>query len=106
MTREVDQRVTVIPEVSSTLPIAGAAVAGPAGAAVAWVGQRLLGEHLNKVTAFDYTIKGNWNQLEIKKEKTSSNTLNNIKKLFGLEKNESAVQDNNPIFDIDTSELP
>lgn len=106
VTEEIDQRVTVIPEVSATLPIAGAVVAGPAGAAVVWIGQKILGDQLNKVTAFDYTIKGNWDQPVIKKEKTSTNTLNNIKKLFRLKKNESAVPDTNPIFDSNTSELP
>lgn len=106
VTQEIDQRVTVIPEVSATLPLAGAAVAGPAGAAVAWIGQKILGEQLNKVTAYDYTVKGDWDQLEIKRDKTSKNTLKNIKQLFKLKNNDSAIPDKNPIFDINTSELP
>lgn len=106
LTEKFDQRVTVIPEVSATLPIAGAAVAGPAGAAVVWLGQKLLGSQLNKITAYDYTIKGNWDNPVIKKDKTSKNTLNNIKKLFKLADDKSIDEDENLIFDINTSELP
>ncbi len=80
-----DEKVLVVPQISATLPIAGAAVAGPAGAAVAWVGQKLLGSQLNKVTAMSYTVKGSWSDPVIKKEKLSANALDNLKNLFGLE---------------------
>ena len=106
VTGKIDQVVTVIPEISATLPLAGAAVAGPAGAAVVWLGQKILGDQINQVTAFDYTRKGDWNNPEIKKEKISKNTFNNIKKLFKLGDSEPIVQDGNPIFDENTSELP
>ncbi|MCU7937990.1 MAG: hypothetical protein KZQ64_10065 [gamma proteobacterium symbiont of Bathyaustriella thionipta] len=101
-----DQRVTVIPEISATLPLAGAAVAGPAGAAVVWVGQKLLGDQLNQVTAFDYTIKGNWDDPEIKKDKTNRNTVSKIIKMFGLDKEKSETQNYNPLFDENNSEYP
>ena len=80
-----DEKVLVVPEISATLPIAGAAVAGPAGAAVAWVGQKLLGSQLNKVTAMSYTVKGSWSDPVIKKDELSDNALENLKNLFGLE---------------------
>ncbi len=80
-----DEKVLVVPEISATLPIAGAAVAGPAGAAVAWVGQKLLGSQLNKVTAMSYTVTGSWYDPVIKKGELSDNTLENLKNLFGLE---------------------
>ena len=80
-----DEKVLVVPEISATLPIAGAAVAGPAGAAVAWVGQKLLGSQLNKVTAMSYTVKGRWSDPVIKKDELSDNALENLKNLFGLE---------------------
>ena len=80
-----DQKVLVVPEISATLPIAGAAVAGPAGAAVAWVGQKLLGSQINKVTAMSYTVTGSWSDPVIKKSELSDNTLENLKNLFGLE---------------------
>ncbi len=105
VSEEFDQRVTVIPEVSATLPIAGAAVAGPAGAAVVWVGQKLLGDQINQVTAYDYTIKGNWEQPVIEKDVTSKNTLANLKNIFKLEDDETLAPDSNHIFDINSSEL-
>lgn len=103
---KIDQRVTVIPEFSATLPLAGAAVAGPAGAAVAWVGQRLLGDQLNRVSAFDYTIKGNWDKPIIEREKTGLKTLNSLKQLFNPNEVEPAIEDGNSVFDINSTELP
>ena len=105
-----DQRVTVIPEVSATLPIAGAVVAGPAGAAVVWIGQKLLGEQLNKVTAFNYTVKGSWHNPVIKRDRTNKGTLTDLKKLLdqdidkpGSDKKSDQKSDQqintNPIFD-------
>ncbi|MCP3851264.1 MAG: hypothetical protein GY694_13640 [Gammaproteobacteria bacterium] len=100
VTEKIDQRVTVIPEVSATLPLAGAAVAGPAGAAVVWVGQKILGDQLNQVTAYDYTIKGNWSEPVIKKDKTSGNTLKNLKTLFKHNDENKSPSDASKIFDI------
>ena len=101
--QDFDQRVTVIPNVSATLPIAGAAVAGPAGAAVAWVGQKILGEQLNKITAYDYTVKGTWDEPVIERDKTSKKTLNNVKSLFHFEE---STDDTNKVLDTDESEFP
>ncbi len=102
VSEEINQRVTVIPELSASLPLAGAAVAGPAGAAVVWLGQRLLGDQLNKVTAFDYTITGNWNKPIIKRDKSGVKSINNLKQLLNTKDVESA----NSVFDINSSELP
>ena len=88
-----DEKVLVVPELSATLPIAGAAVAGPAGAAVAWVGQKLLGSQLNKVTAMSYTVKGSWDNPVIKKDSMKATALENLKDLF------SANQDPQPATD-------
>ncbi|MCU7798728.1 MAG: hypothetical protein KZQ70_00950 [gamma proteobacterium symbiont of Lucinoma myriamae] len=106
VTKQFDQRVTVVPEVSATLPLAGAAVAGPAGAAVVWVGQKLLGDQLNRVTAFDYTIKGSWDEPVIVKDKTNRNTLLRIKKAFGLDEDKSEIPQHNPLLDENNSEYP
>lgn len=85
VSKQFNQRVIVIPEVSATLPLAGAAVAGPAGAAVVWVGQKILGEQINKATALDYTITGSWDEPIIKKDKTSEQALNNFRNVFRLD---------------------
>ena len=110
LTERFDQRAIVIPEISATLPLAGAAVAGPVGAVVVWVGQKILGDELNKITAYGYTIKGNWDKPEIKKTKVNSNDLKKIKKIFSIKTfratenksvNKKSVEkkDNNPVFD-------
>lgn len=94
-----DEKVVVVPEISATLPIAGAAVAGPAGAAVAWVGQKLLGSQLNKVTARSYTVKGNWYDPVIEKDELPGNALENIKSLFGIDSKSEQIpeQKNEPV---------
>jgi len=120
VTERFDQRAIVIPEISATLPLAGAAVAGPVGAVVVWVGQQLLGDELNKITAYGYTIKGTWDTPEIKNTKVNRNDLLNIKKIMPVEsigtvksrhlekksfnkksfnKKSLEKKDNNPIFD-------
>ena len=105
LTERFDQRAIVIPEISATLPLAGAAVAGPVGAVAVWVGQRLLGDELNKITAYGYTIKGNWDKPEIKKTRVNNNDLNKIKKIFPTKitratENKSVNKKyNNPVFD-------
>jgi uncharacterized protein YhdP len=98
--KELEQRVTVIPEVSATLPLAGAAVAGPAGAAVVWVGQKILGDEINKATAFDYQVSGSWESPEIQRVKISRKTLEKLKQLLNVEK---ANTNNDPL---QQSDLP
>lgn len=100
-----DQRVTVIPEVSATLPIAGAAVAGPAGAAVVWVGQKLLGERINQVTAFGYTVKGSWQEPVIERDRAGKKDLKNVLAAFGEDANigDGALK---PEFESDDEDLP
>ncbi len=77
ITEKINQQVTVIPEISASLPLAGAAVAGPAGAAVVWLGQKIIGDQLNKVTALHYTITGDWETPIVKRDK--QNLLSNKK---------------------------
>ena len=101
-----DQHVTVIPEISATLPLAGAAVAGPAGAAVVWVGQKILGQQINKITAFGYSIKGDWVKPEVKKEAVNMQGLNLLNSFSPsstpknsiIKKRHFKREDNNPIF--------
>ncbi len=88
-----DEKVVVVPELSATLPIAGAAVAGPAGAAVAWVGQKLLGSQLNKVTAMSYTVQGTWDKPVIEKAHLKTTALDDLKELFNTNQDTGSVTD-------------
>ncbi len=58
-----DELVTVIPSMSSSLPLAGAIAGGPAIGAALYVAQRLLGDELENATWFTHThyaVTGPW----------------------------------------------
>jgi len=55
----------VIPHLGSSLPIVGAVVAGPLGAAAGFVAQGLLGRGLNRVASARYHIGGSWDKPDI-----------------------------------------
>ncbi|MCU7835927.1 MAG: hypothetical protein KZQ83_11840 [gamma proteobacterium symbiont of Taylorina sp.] len=105
--KDLDQQVIVIPEISATLPLAGAAVAGPAGVAIGWVGQKLIGKELNKISAFNYSVTGSWQNPVIERQKNNRVSAENFNKLFNFkhektsaetEKNQSD-ENNNPLFE-------
>ncbi len=60
-----DQYVLAIPHIGNSLPIVGAVVAGPVGAAAGLAVQGLLGKGLNKAASARYHITGSWDQPEI-----------------------------------------
>ena len=78
--------IIAIPNVSGTLPIAGAAVAGPAGAAVVWIGQKILGDKINRITALHYKATGSWDKPKIEKQPLTANALKRISKISGYDK--------------------
>jgi len=58
-----DELVTVIPSMTSSIPIAGAIAGGPAVGAALFVAQRLLGDELEKASSFThkhYSVTGPW----------------------------------------------
>ena len=58
--RDYDQQVQVVPHVGNSLPIVGAVVGGPIGAAAGFAMQGLLGKGLNKAASARYRITGSW----------------------------------------------
>jgi len=60
--RDYDQQVTVVPHVGNSLPIVGAVVAGPIGAAAGIAMQGLLGKGLNRAAGARYHISGSWDK--------------------------------------------
>ncbi|MCX7513811.1 YhdP family protein [Frateuria sp. STR12] len=58
--RDYDQRVYVVPHVGNSLPVVGAVVAGPVGAAAGFAVQGLLGKGLNKAASARYHVTGSW----------------------------------------------
>ena len=63
--KDYDQQALVIPHLGSSLPIVGAVVAGPLGAAAGFVAQGLLGRGLNRVASARYHIGGSWDKPDI-----------------------------------------
>jgi len=57
-----DQQVTVVPHVGNSLPVVGAVVAGPVGAAAGLAVQGLLGKGLNHAAMRRYRITGSWDK--------------------------------------------
>jgi uncharacterized protein (TIGR02099 family) len=57
---DLDQRVTVIPQVSSALPVAAAVLATPVAGAAVLLAQKLLGKQVDKVTQTQYLVTGPW----------------------------------------------
>lgn len=57
-----DQQVRVVPHVGNTLPVVGAVVGGPVGAAAGFAVQGLLGSGLNQAASARYSITGSWDK--------------------------------------------
>ncbi|MBE9525746.1 MAG: hypothetical protein IME94_02135, partial [Proteobacteria bacterium] len=91
--KDFDQKVIVIPEISATLPIAGAMVAGPAGAAIAWIGQKLVGQEINKISAFTYSVQGSWDSPEIERDRSKKPTSTDIKNVLELQETKKTDSD-------------
>lgn len=60
--RDYDQQVVVVPHVGNSLPVLGAVVGGPVGAAAGLAVQGLLGKGLNKTAGARYHVTGSWDK--------------------------------------------
>jgi uncharacterized protein (TIGR02099 family) len=60
--RDYDQQLLVVPHVGNSLPVVGAVVAGPVGAAAGLAVQGLLGRGLNRAASARYSITGSWDK--------------------------------------------
>ena len=65
--QDYDQLVTVTPQVSSTLPIAGAIAGGPAIGAAVFLADKLVGDKFNRITRIQYQVTGSWDKPVYKK---------------------------------------
>ena len=60
LARDYDQLVTVTPQVTSTLPIAGAIAGGPVVGAAVFLADKLVGDQFNRLTRVQYQVTGSW----------------------------------------------
>ena len=58
--RVYDQRITVTPRVSSTLPLVGGLAAGPPAALLLWLGQDVVADGVAPFTSLEYRLTGPW----------------------------------------------
>ena len=58
--RRYDQTITVIPKVSSTLPLIGALAGGPQAAIILLLTQKLFQQGVDRMTQFRYRLDGTW----------------------------------------------
>jgi uncharacterized protein YhdP len=58
--KDYDQQMVVVPHVGGTLPVVGAVVGGPAGAAAGLAVQTLFNRAINQVTTARYHVGGSW----------------------------------------------
>lgn len=63
--RDFDMTVNVTPHIGGTLPVVGAVIGGPAGAAAGLVVQGLLGRNINHVAGSMYSVTGSWDKPKI-----------------------------------------
>lgn len=70
--QDYDELITVIPHLTSALPIAGTIAGGPAVGAAVLLAERLIGDQVNKMTQVKYQVTGSWtNPVYSKLEKAS-----------------------------------
>jgi len=60
--KDYDQYVQVVPHIGNSLPVIGAVVGGPVGAAAGLAVQGLLGRGLNKTAGARYHVTGSWDK--------------------------------------------
>lgn len=66
-TRDYDQTMTVIPHVSTGLPVAAVLAGGPVVGAAALVAQQLVGSEIDKIGQRRYRVTGSWESPEIQR---------------------------------------
>ena len=60
--KDYDQQMIVVPHIGNSLPLVGAVVGGPIGAAAGFAVQGLLGKGLNQVARVLYKVTGSWDK--------------------------------------------
>src|SRR6185312_14883772 len=63
--RDYDLTIDVTPHVGGTLPVVGAVIGGPVGAAAGLVVQGLIGKGINKAAGSIYRVTGSWDKPKI-----------------------------------------
>jgi len=60
VSKDYDQLVTVTPQLTAGLPIAGALAGGPAVGAAVFIAEKLVGDEFNRMSRVQYQVSGSW----------------------------------------------
>ncbi|HIF18287.1 MAG TPA: TIGR02099 family protein [Cycloclasticus sp.] len=90
-----DQLITVTPNSTESLPIAGALAGGPLVGAAVFIVQKIAGKTLNKFVGYQYRVTGPWSDPKIKQISKPGG------KIFGMVDNALT-----PVFDASIGQLP
>lgn len=69
--QDFDQVVTVTPQLTGTLPLAGMIAGGPAVGAALFLAQKVIGKRVDKITRYQYGVSGSWDDPVITRETSS-----------------------------------
>ncbi|MCF6354448.1 MAG: TIGR02099 family protein [Candidatus Polarisedimenticolaceae bacterium] len=67
--RDIDQTIVVAPQVSSSVNLA-TAIANPAAGVAMLLARSLMGDELDKITSYQYTVVGSWDEPEISEKES------------------------------------
>ncbi len=92
LTQDYQQVVTVTPEISATLPLAGALAGGPVVAAALLLAEQVMGEEVNKLIRYQYSVTGPWNDPQIERIETQDGwSLSNLLRPAGEQSEPAAT---------------
>lgn len=98
LTQDYDQIVTVTPEISTTLPLAGAIAGGPVVAAALLVAEQVMGEEVNKLIRYQYRVTGPWSDPQIERIQTQDGwSLSNLLRPAGEAERRSETEEPGPV---------
>jgi len=91
MAQTLDQRVTVIPNLDATLPIASTIAGGPVAGIAVLVAQKVMTKQVENVNRFEYSVIGPWGEPEVN-QLSSGGTLSKILQPLGRGGGDAAAQ--------------
>jgi uncharacterized protein YhdP len=92
---DIDQLITVTPNTTESLPLAGALAGGPLVGAAVYIAQKIAGKTVNKLVGYQYRVTGPWSDPKIKQISEPGD------KIFGMVDNMLS-----PVFDVTLGRLP
>jgi len=66
--KDLDLMMTVIPNITASLPVIATIAGGPVAGAATWVVDKAIGSEVNKITQYHYSITGNWKKPIVRKQ--------------------------------------